>query len=239
MRRKKIAIATMAAVMALSVCMTGCGKKELDANQYVTTYIEGYNGNGTADCLLRTAIVLDNAELFNGVNSDTVFYDISECLSIEPEQSEGLSNGDVVKFVWSGNASEFEKKYNVKLVYSDITQTVEGLKEGKEINPFDYVQFDTSEIKLRISSKYKHNDETDANSINENEFVSYLLSPHFKGDDGNLSDQSVAVSTLKSGMTFTLVMPESKLTDLEKYSISCTKTEQSYEYKNGSFVPVD
>lgn len=53
------------------------------------------------------------------------------------DKTEGLSNGDVVKYTWTCNDEKALEYYGYKLKYKDMEYTVAGLKQAETFDPFE------------------------------------------------------------------------------------------------------
>ena len=130
--------------------LTGCGKEQLNVNEYVTLKYEGYDGYGEVKV--------------NGINSDDFYksvvklagknakIDVSDETAVkEAELSAGdwvdngsISNGDSTTFKWSMSDSykkRIKEKTGVKLITDDYKIEVDGLKNPEDFNINDYVKF--------------------------------------------------------------------------------------------------
>lgn len=150
-RMKELLMLGIPAVMMLA--LTGCGKTTVKLDKYVTITSEGYDSMGTVSYdfdydafkkdysgKIKTSKNSDDLSgygLLAGETSDELLLDF--CVGCNLDKSYGLSNGDVVTLTWDCEDDLADEYFNAKLNYSDITYTVEGLKEVGKFNPFDYV----------------------------------------------------------------------------------------------------
>ena len=138
------------ALMSLSMALVGCGKAEIDVNDYLDFRCIGYDTDGSATCYVEIArIIDDNLEAF-GLDEDSseksynrVRSKLGSMLVLGADSSTittGLSNGDKVSFKWDEDDIEaVEEYFSIKLNAPDPEFTVKGLTEIEEFNPFDYV----------------------------------------------------------------------------------------------------
>lgn len=65
---------------------------------------------------------------------------LSNCVNGGLDQSDSLSNGDVVTYKWSCDDDYALETYGYKLKYEDVEYTVEGLEEAATFDPFDGIE---------------------------------------------------------------------------------------------------
>lgn len=127
-------------------------KPSINLNKYMKVKIEGYDTVGKA------SIVFDqekfekdygkkiNSTKKNETSSSDSYYDYTSsvikvfwdnCVSGELDKTEGLSNGDVVKYTWTCNDEKALEYYGYKLKYKDMEYTVAGLKQAETFDPFE------------------------------------------------------------------------------------------------------
>ena len=142
MRRNLILFCTVVLMMFI---LTGCGQPTVELNKYVNISVDGSNGAGKADYKFdKDAFEKDYAgriELdMNNKTLSTSIYDVmwgksperllyDYCIYAELNEDRNLSNGDVITLEWDCDDTKAEEYFNVKLEYSNIEYTVEGLKE--------------------------------------------------------------------------------------------------------------
>ncbi|MCM1023598.1 MAG: hypothetical protein NC395_06020 [Prevotella sp.] len=147
---KNIKIKTLFAKAALAVpialCLSGCGAKTIDLNEYLTIQCSGIDTAGKASFSIDVEqLVSDNAEALGLEDASfgsllTVYDDFYGRLDGELDKNSELSNGDKITFKWDDiDTKKFKEKYSVNLNFSDVPYEVVGLDEAKEFNPFDYV----------------------------------------------------------------------------------------------------
>lgn len=141
---------TYAVIAASMVCclLTGCGKTEINVNDYLTVNAEGVDGFGYLTYSLAFGdLVKDNYKAFglkdnySQTEYQTIVQKYKDSLLANLETTEGLSNGDkiVVKLDESA-CTEIESEYDVKFDIQEIEYTVSDLGQATVINPFDYIE---------------------------------------------------------------------------------------------------
>ena len=145
------------ALGAMLFGLTGCGSTTVDLNEYISVDISGYDSMGQANIRFdKDAFEEDfgdkieakinkqggdaakmSLELQFGEEPYEVM--LNYCADYRLEKPDNLSNGDVVKLVWECETENAKEFFNCNLKYSDMEFKVEGLKELKTFNPFDYV----------------------------------------------------------------------------------------------------
>lgn len=144
------------------LALTGCGKRTVHLNDYVTISSEGYDSLGTAvyefdyDAFQEEygeKIKINEKKLGEEADDFLELYEddtaqmlLDTCVAMSLDNTYGLSNGDEVNLQWDCDDEYAEEYLNLKLDYSDITYTVEGLEELGSFNPFDYVEISFSGI---------------------------------------------------------------------------------------------
>lgn len=146
MKRKSTLITALTAV-GLCLCMTACGSKKINLNDYVEVEFKGYDSAGTASCYVDLdRLIEDHLEVF-GLDDDAsllelskVYGDLEDRLSGELDKSKQLSNGETVTFKWdSFNEDKIKEKYSVVFSHSDLKFQVSDLDIPREFDPFDYI----------------------------------------------------------------------------------------------------
>lgn len=129
----------IAAVMGLVFAMGGCkglGKsREVDLTQYVKTSFYGYDGDGCLEYSFDYDGLMDDLEDLN-INFDED--DVEGAVSLKPNKTDELSNGDRIKFRINVK-SRLEKRVKAVFVYDDFDVTVKGLDVRLDYDPFDYI----------------------------------------------------------------------------------------------------
>ena len=163
--KKSIIITT--AFMLLMIA--GCGaKKTIDVNDYLTTYVSGYDGTGSAVADVDYERLVADYAKASGIKADSDQYfglEVAIESYVEAEcDGYNLSNGDKYAVTWNipNNIVETNK---VILKYEPKTFTVSGLKDKPapftDLNEltaadFDKVKEAVSERPDEISDKIKH-----------------------------------------------------------------------------------
>lgn len=154
---------TYAVIAASMVCclLTGCGKTEINVNEYIKTDLTGYNGGGNVSMTMDVAtLVANNYEAFgltkddSGAKFDAVIQKLKPNLDGSFDKQSDLSNGDKVKFTWDDSKIDIiEDTYKVKILLDDVSMDITDLPELQQFNPFDYIdvtfkeQTDPEELK--------------------------------------------------------------------------------------------
>ena len=142
---KKHIVMTMAVMCCL---LTSCGKTEINVNQYLTTEVSGYDGNGNAGWEVDLGqLVKDNYQAFGLKEGYTpadyqlVLSKLQHNMSANYDKSTELSNGDIVKLTWDNtNLKDLESDYKIKFKTEDVDLTVSGLQEITDLNVFDSIK---------------------------------------------------------------------------------------------------
>ena len=149
---KKILLKISAPVLAAAV-LTGCGRAEIDPNDYLEYSFSGLDTAAAADFNINyEKMVADHPKAFGIKDTDSraaesAVENLEEYLGGAPDRSDMLSNGDTVTFEWErGNIGRLEDKYRIKLSVSDKKITVDGLEEAVRFDPFEYIDIDYSGV---------------------------------------------------------------------------------------------
>lgn len=143
-------ICAVIAVLAVILIVVLTRKPEVDLNSYLKIRFNGYDSVGTAsayfdsdgasedymrDHLKRN---MESDEYYEAIDEITEdFYDIEAAGSLDKES--GLSNGDTVTYSWNLDqdlVDEIEDDLDIRLKYEDVTETVDGLEQVQEFDPF-------------------------------------------------------------------------------------------------------
>ncbi len=148
MKKTKIGtgIIKAALLLPLALCLSGCGAKTVNLNDYLTIECKGMDTAGKASFSVDIErLVEDNAEALGMDGASfgsllTVYDDFYSKLGGELDKSSELSNGDKITFKWDDiDTKKFKEKYSLKLNFSDVPYEVSGLEQAEEFNPFDYI----------------------------------------------------------------------------------------------------
>ena len=204
-----IALIAIAAVVVILIISNRPITVEL--NKYVSVKIQdGYDGYGKVTYEIDTAKFIKDypnieyskdyknyikkeygrdAESFMSKYPANVM--LATNLSGEFDKETRLSNGNVVHFRWSLNKEELEKNYNIKLKFSDIEYTVNGLKKAETFDPFANINVKFSGIDPYGEAEYE---------IVKNDGINDNLIYKFNKSKGLKSGDTVKLSIL-SGKT--------------------------------------
>ncbi|SEG11711.1 Lectin C-type domain-containing protein [Eubacterium ruminantium] len=200
-----IALIAIAAVVVILIISNRPITVEL--NKYVSVKIQdGYDGYGKVTYEIDTAKFIKDypdieyskdykkyikkeygrdAESFMSKYPANVM--LATNLSGEFDKETRLSNGNVVHFRWSLNKEEFEKNYNIKLKFSDIEYTVNGLKKAETFDPFANINVKFSGIDPYGEAEYE---------IVKNDGINDNLIYKFNKSNGLKSGDTVKLSIL-------------------------------------------
>lgn len=173
MFNKKAKILIAAALLLLTVTLTGCSldtpaspstsivpsapnatdtpqtpikstAKEIDFKEYTTVRFEGYDGSGFVHIDVDFGSITD---LFMDENFTTI-YDISNNFKVSKEENDGkLSNGDKITVRINYNKEGFDK-INTKAVNADMEFEVSGLEEKEVLDIFKDVELVVAEVAI-------------------------------------------------------------------------------------------
>ncbi len=162
---------------ALCLVLAGCGKKTLDANNYLTVTCEGYEGNGYASLDIDYDRLTADYAKASGIKEGTDAYlalQVGLEMYVEANSNEyGLSNGDKYTIVWSipENVAETNKvilKHDVKV----------GTMSGLESQPVllqsasEVTSADIAELRAATDAKIKEYKESVKDRLEKPEMVS-------------------------------------------------------------------
>ncbi len=151
----KICKAVLAAGAVLTLCavMTGCGKVEIELNDYVEVDYSGYDTIGAVRYSIDfDSMIAENpnafglSEKYTQQEGEAVRAALSSSIGGSFDEHNLLTNGDDIEFTWSVNEEKLTEKYPVTLIYSDMEYTVSGLEELKDFDPFEYIEVSFSGI---------------------------------------------------------------------------------------------
>lgn len=205
-------------IVASSVmCMllTACGSTEIKVNDYLTTEVDGYDGNGSIEWNVDLGkLVEDNYQAFglkegySILEYQAVLEKLHNNLSADFDKSTGLSNGESIKFTWDSNLSTLESDYNIKFITQDVNMIVSGLQEAIELNPFE-------KIKVKYTGTAPNGyAAVDTSALNDlPETIHCTIAP----TDG-----------LRNGDTVTVSISENTVNNLASKGYHLTETEKTY-----------
>lgn len=208
-QQKKI----LAGIMVVCLCagLTGCGKEEVSVTSGLKVEYSGMNGYGTASLDESYDWIDDAIDLCEGLDEDEQFeleLALYDAVSYEISPVENLSNGDEVTITISIDSDEFED-YDFELVGEEVTETVSGLEEVEEVDPFAKLNVTFEGIAPYATASIDSAGRVDG--------IEYTLDM-----SENLSNGDVVTVT---------AAPEYSMTEDElaqQYGIVLTQTEQSY-----------
>lgn len=190
-------------------------------DDYVTVEFTGYNTAGTASYNFdREKFCSDYAGKidYQGTDPEYAFLDgqtlcemLLEHIDGDLQESTGLSNGEEVAFIWDCENDIARENFDVKLSYSDLTFTVEGLKDAKVVSPLEQVE-------LAYEGIAPHGEAVLVNQIDE----AYANDLQFE----------IEPSTgLSNGDTITITLPQAETEDgrlyfLNTYGVTFAATER-------------
>ncbi len=136
-------IATGIIASSMLTFMSGCGRTEINMNDYLIISYDGYDTIGTAEYSIDVdSLIENNTKAFERKDSNpaSAKSQLKTLLKGELDKTENLSNGDTVTFKWNESDKEIiEKNYKVTLNFADKTDTVSGCKEPESFDPFEYL----------------------------------------------------------------------------------------------------
>lgn len=167
-RNKILGISVVAtlAVCVVIIVLSLIIKPSINLNDYLTISTEGYDTVGRAIVTFdadkferdyesklsiksdkKTRLSKQDAEeaalefLFDEYDESSASATfLSRCVSGKIDQTDGLSNGDVITYKWKCDDDYSLDTYGFKLKYSDIEYTVDGLEEAQTFDPFDGIE---------------------------------------------------------------------------------------------------
>lgn len=157
---KKILLGWGISILLISL-FAGCGSKSVDVMNYTHIEFSGLNGNGEAKVTFDTDLekeVLHAAGYKEG-DDPFAFLDLLALYSYEVSPLNGLSNGDKISLTIKPEKTILAKyKLTVKPLEKQFT--VEGLKDGVEIDLFKDVELVLEGVSpfLKVSARSTSND---------------------------------------------------------------------------------
>ena len=124
----------------------GCGKKELNLNDYITVEYGGYNGYGKAQVHFdKAAFEEDCAKIKIKNERIKVWYDTAadyyhdNCISYSLSVPPNLKNGDAVILTWNCDSNLASENTSGSFVYEDMRFVVKGLGNAPKIDFFKFI----------------------------------------------------------------------------------------------------
>jgi len=146
----------------ICVLLSGCGNKTLHMEDYITANFTGLNTVGEVEIEFDEKAFIEAALGKEPETANAAWKYLQDGLLLEGaftyevEPKENLSNGDkvTVKFTFD---NESIKDLNIVLKGEEVTFDVEGLPEGKKIDPFQDVEVSFTGVSPNASIKIKNN----------------------------------------------------------------------------------
>lgn len=217
-------VVTVASVMCC--LLTGCGRTEINVNNYLTTEVNGYDGNGYAGWNVDLGqLVKDNYQAFglkegySVMEYQAVLEKLKNNMKADYDKSEELSNGDTIKFTWdTSNFKTLESDYKVKFETEDVEMTVSGLQEVVELNVFDSIKLQYTGTAPNASAMIDNSALADLNLPMS---ISFEITPRDGLNVGDTVKVSVIKGTeeacLSAGYRLTETEHEYKVDGLDSY----------------------
>lgn len=232
-------ILTIAAVAIGTLALTGCGKTTIDLNDYVTITSEGYDTIGEvwahfdddalrADYSKKISPSKEGAELAKTFGEDAIDLLLSECIDYDLNGNDEACNGDTYELAWDCHDAQAEEYFNVVLKYSDITYTVDNLKELGTFDPFENINVSFSGTSPMAEASY----EVDSSK----EEMSYVTVEWLVNDEPIYGTN--IINNLKNGDTVTLhaYIPDYEIQDFaSKYGCAIETDTKTYTCEVGDY----
>lgn len=208
----KILLAVIAVVLAAIVItvVVVLSPKTVVVDDFVTVEISGYDTVGKATLNWdQQAMYLKMAEGMDQTKAQALLVGLlGQKLTLSLDETENLSNGDTVTLKLNMDNDFFQAlKLNIELRHA--TYTVKDLPQANVINPFDYLEISYEGYDPYATASFS-NTATD---------------PVLKE---NLRFESVGDSELSEGERFTVQIPASAVSALEKQGYILSETEKSF-----------
>lgn len=207
--RQKIICGCVSAGIVIGILALNA-KPTISLDKYVTVSFDGYNTIGTA------TVTLDEEQLKKDYGSkiktkqpkshkswkiwkwakknkskNSIDDLISDCIAGSLNKDSGLSNGDIVSYVWDCNADLALEKYGCNLKYTDLSFSVTDLVEAETFDPFDGITVNFDGI---APHGYAYFDGTPVAAAAEN--LNYIADK-----EDNLSNDDVVTISIDMGDT--------------------------------------
>lgn len=163
-----IAVGAILATCAVIIVLSSVIKPSINLNKYMSISAEGYDTVGKAviefdeesfenDYEKKLSAVAGEKKknslskykseeayleaMFEEMDDNTVSSEfIRSVVAGELDRVDGLTNGDVITYKWDCDDNHALNTYGVKLKYTDIEYTVEGLEKADMFDPFDGIE---------------------------------------------------------------------------------------------------
>lgn len=207
-----IAAAAVVVVVAIVAAISGSREPTLNLNEYASVEYTGYNGYGKAQ------VSFDVDRLVEDYYDDLTYEDYTpyevgqalynSCIDVALDRQEGLSNGETVTWAWECDDETALDDVGVKLKYSDLEFTVEGLEDPESVDLADCINVTFSGITQNGTAK-----------------IEYLM-------DGNYSIRADKTTGLSNGDTVTVTLEYPGKEDMDenvaRTGIVFSSTEVTY-----------
>ena len=165
---KKIKVSTkilkIISIMLMAIMLTACGKKKIDVMGTLSLDYKGVDGYGTPELVNaygweQSAYEAAGIESIETIDALGDVFIIGSAVSYEIYPKENLSNGDEVTVKATVN-NEVAENYKIEFVTSEKKFIVDGLKEVKAVDLFEYVDVTYSGIApyIKASVNYTNTD---------------------------------------------------------------------------------
>lgn len=207
-----IAAAAVVVLVAAVDAISGSRKPTLNLNEYASVEYTGYNGYGKAQVSFDVDRFVD--EYYDDLTYEEYTpYEVGQelydsCIDGALDRQEGLSNGDTVTWAWECDDETALEAVGVKLKYSDMDFSVEGLEEPETVDLADCINVTFSGISQNGTAK-----------------IEYLM-------DENYSIRVDKTTGLSNGDTVTVTLEYPGEEDMDEYTartgIVISPTEVTY-----------
>ena len=147
-------IIKLSALLLASVMLAGCGRADIDPNDYLELSLSGLDTAASAAFDVDyEEMVRDNLRAFgikkqdDGDGIENAVSYLRQYLVGAPDKGEMLSNGDIISFEWDAEYREkLEDRYRIRLALDDKEITVSGLREAARFDPFYFLSLEYSGV---------------------------------------------------------------------------------------------
>lgn len=170
----------------------------INLDDYLTVEAEGYDGYGTARTVIdwsaidkkygsKLSFTNEAVNEYGGLLSMMTPVDsIQECVSVELEETSGLSNGDSIAYTWDVD-EDLTKYVKCKVKYSDSSYTVSGLTEVESFDAFADVEVIFSGISPGGMAEIVYS----GSELNASDFSCDIMSGLKNGDEVEVSIRNI------------------------------------------------
>lgn len=142
-KRNKMITAVVGGALALCLIIGIASviiKPTIKLNNYLAVTFEGYDTVGKALVTFDTEKFEEDYGKKLGGNSSKTKLFLSKCTNGYLDVNSGLSNGDIVTYIWDCDDDYALKNFDYKLKYKNIEYTVSDLEEAKTFDPFEGIE---------------------------------------------------------------------------------------------------